>query len=205
LRRPISAGSGSTFNSLSRDHPRSRRSRLLVSFFQLSLGITVSELVAAKRKLIEQSFQLPLSGSPARMAAGREDEELSTPSLGITSIQIREMESKFDWVVLSTPSLGITEPDFGIFRLSAAFCRGTSSHKRFLRPLFGYIVSPLYKGFIRQISLYFCHLVHLVSSAKFEVQKLRKPQLLNMVPSADGFLGQNNPLTRVQAGTCKRR
>ena len=30
---------------------------------------------------------------------------------------------------LSTPSLGITEPDSGIFRLSAAFCRGTSSHK----------------------------------------------------------------------------
>ena len=29
---------------------------------------------------------------------------------------------------LSTPSLGITEPDSGIFRLSAAFCRGTSSH-----------------------------------------------------------------------------
>ena len=31
--------------------------------------------------------------------------------------------------VLSTPSLGITEPDSGIFRLSAAFYRGTSSHK----------------------------------------------------------------------------
>jgi hypothetical protein len=31
--------------------------------------------------------------------------------------------------ILSTPSLGITEPDSGIFRLSAAFCRGTSSHK----------------------------------------------------------------------------
>ena len=30
---------------------------------------------------------------------------------------------------LSTPSLGITEPDSGIFRLSAAFCRGTPSHK----------------------------------------------------------------------------
>jgi hypothetical protein len=32
-------------------------------------------------------------------------------------------------VGLSTPSLGITEPDSGIFRLSAAFCRGSSSHK----------------------------------------------------------------------------
>ena len=30
---------------------------------------------------------------------------------------------------LSTPSLGITEPDSGIFRLSAAFCRGAPSHK----------------------------------------------------------------------------
>jgi hypothetical protein len=30
---------------------------------------------------------------------------------------------------LSTPSLGITEPDSGIFRLSAAFCRGALSHK----------------------------------------------------------------------------
>jgi hypothetical protein len=29
---------------------------------------------------------------------------------------------------LSTPSLGITEPDSGIFRLSAAFCRGAPSH-----------------------------------------------------------------------------
>ena len=32
-------------------------------------------------------------------------------------------------ILLSTPSLGITEPDSGIFRLSAAFCRGTFSHK----------------------------------------------------------------------------
>jgi hypothetical protein len=32
-------------------------------------------------------------------------------------------------VRLSTPSLGITEPDSGIFRLSAAFCRGISSHR----------------------------------------------------------------------------
>jgi hypothetical protein len=30
---------------------------------------------------------------------------------------------------LSTPSLGITEPYSGIFRLSAAFCRGTLSHR----------------------------------------------------------------------------
>ena len=32
-------------------------------------------------------------------------------------------------IALSTPSLGITEPDSGIFRLSAAFCRGSPSHK----------------------------------------------------------------------------
>ena len=32
-------------------------------------------------------------------------------------------------LILSTPSLGITEPDSGIFRLSAAFCRGALSHK----------------------------------------------------------------------------
>jgi hypothetical protein len=30
---------------------------------------------------------------------------------------------------LSTPSLGITEPDSGIFRLSAAYCRGAPSHR----------------------------------------------------------------------------
>jgi hypothetical protein len=31
--------------------------------------------------------------------------------------------------LLSTSSLGIAEPDSGIFRLSAAFCRGAPSHK----------------------------------------------------------------------------
>ena len=75
---------------------------------------------------------------------------LSTPSLGITANAIELMnhlnavafnslsrdhyEAPEEAVVmttssLSTPSLGITEPDSGIFRLSAAFCRGTSSHK----------------------------------------------------------------------------
>ena len=53
-------------------------------------------------------FQLPLSGS-----------HLSSPSIF----------SVFLTSTLSTPSLGITEPYSGIFRLSAAFCRGTSSHK----------------------------------------------------------------------------
>jgi len=37
--------------------------------------------------------------------------------------------AKWVWGPLSTPSLGITEPDSGIFRLSAAFCRGAPSHK----------------------------------------------------------------------------
>ena len=53
---------------------------------------------------------------------------LSTPSLGITWVYEREEVEEF-LNRLSTPSLGITEPDSGIFRLSAAFCRGTLSHK----------------------------------------------------------------------------
>jgi hypothetical protein len=52
---------------------------------------------------------------------------LSTPSLGITVKVVRY--GRTENYILSTPSLGITEPDSGIFRLSAAFCRGTSSHK----------------------------------------------------------------------------
>jgi hypothetical protein len=51
---------------------------------------------------------------------------LSTPSLGITRFPEAVSISRR---YLSTPSLGITEPDSGIFRLSAAFCRGTLSHK----------------------------------------------------------------------------
>ena len=54
--------------------------------------------------------------------------ELSTPSLGITFLMPEGSEENLQ-LYLSTPSLGITEPDSGIFRLSAAFCRGTSSHK----------------------------------------------------------------------------
>ena len=53
---------------------------------------------------------------------------LSTPSLGITWNGWEVDETGFA-SFLSTPSLGITEPDSGIFRLSAAFCRGTPSHK----------------------------------------------------------------------------
>ena len=74
---------------------------------------------------------------------------LSTPSFGITesrskpssSLRLPSFNSLFRdhtfeagydlglQALLSTPSFGITEPDSGIFRLSAAFCRGTSSHK----------------------------------------------------------------------------
>ena len=52
---------------------------------------------------------------------------LSTPSLGITFKIV--VDDGYNYYMLSTPSLGITEPDSGIFRLSAAFCRGTLSHK----------------------------------------------------------------------------
>ena len=54
---------------------------------------------------VARYFQLPLSGS-------LESACYTTPAIN-----------------LSTPSLGITEPDSGIFRLSAAFCRGAPSHK----------------------------------------------------------------------------
>ena len=70
--------------------------------FQLPLS---GSRVCRRDSATWQSFQLPLSGSPA-------------------SELLLEL-----WSLLSTPSLGITEPDSGIFRLSAAFCRGTSSHK----------------------------------------------------------------------------
>jgi hypothetical protein len=54
---------------------------------------------------------------------------LSTPSLGITAEALVFTIRASDELILSTPSLGITEPDSGIFRLSAAFCRGAPSHK----------------------------------------------------------------------------
>jgi hypothetical protein len=55
----------------------------------------------------KEAFQLPLSGSHFKLPANTVDAA----------------------AILSTPSLGITEPDSGIFRLSAAFCRGTPSHR----------------------------------------------------------------------------
>ena len=61
---------------------------------------------APRLKIEIEVFQLPLSGSLS----------------GIALVHIALIR------ILSTPSFGITEPDSGIFRLSAAFCRGTSSH-----------------------------------------------------------------------------
>ena len=71
-----------------------------------SLGITLEEEPEAIEVEVE-NFQLPLSGSRVKTQRGL----------------------KHGFGILSTPSLGITEPDSGIFQLSAAFCRGTSSHK----------------------------------------------------------------------------
>jgi hypothetical protein len=56
------------------------------------------------------------------------EDELSTPSLGITQEILFNLKTLLE-TKLSTPSLGITEPDSGIFQLSAAFCRGAPSHK----------------------------------------------------------------------------
>ena len=80
-----------------------------------------------------QDFQLPLSGSLMfyrRRKVYLVMRFLSTPSLGITGSQEGE-GGRVRGIAedLSTPSLGITEPDSGIFRLSAAFCRGAPSHK----------------------------------------------------------------------------
>ena len=96
--------------------------------FQLPLS---GSLFSARQYMMRafSPFQLPLSGSqegPSDTTDSLRSPELSTPSLGITGSPAF-VEEKF--LELSTPSLGITEPDSGIFRLSAAFCRGTSSHK----------------------------------------------------------------------------
>ena len=96
-----------SFNSLSRDHGLRERPQegLEVRIFQLPLS--GSRARTASTTSSHFCFQLPLSGSHSILGE---------------SANIAGME-------LSTPSLGITEPDSGIFRLSAAFCRGASSHK----------------------------------------------------------------------------
>ena len=97
-----------TFNSLSRDH-----------------GAVVVVVVVGAVEV----FQLPLSGSPPH--EGRAGKNI------VPNFQLPLSGSQYVPILydparkkkLSTPSLGITEPDSGIFRLSAAFCRGTLSHK----------------------------------------------------------------------------
>ena len=127
------ANENSTFNSLSRDHIMST---------SLSAGLLDSKTFNSLSRDHCQYLQTKRYNCYAH---------LSTPSLGITcDIDVRKgnlvLYSTFNSLSrdhairmavrdlirregLSTPSLGITEPDSGIFRLSAAFCRGTSSHK----------------------------------------------------------------------------
>jgi hypothetical protein len=102
--------------------------------FQLPLSGSLGLLLwfGARQEFL---FQLPLSGSPLMIADVKQkllqrllQHLLSTPSLGITVVLPRVALGSHHRR-LSTPSLGITEPDSGIFRLSAAFCRGAPSHK----------------------------------------------------------------------------
>ena len=103
------AGAIITFNSLSRDHRAGfpGRAHLTFPIFQLPLSgsLAVPGIPEANVQVVD--FQLPLSGS-----------QILAPFL----LKVAKGD-------LSTPSLGITEPDSGIFRLSAAFCRGPLSHE----------------------------------------------------------------------------
>ena len=97
-----------------------------------SLGITelaridLHDILLRIGILSTPSLGITSADSYADMAAV-DGNQLSTPSLGITGIK-RVQERLLLGLFLSTPSLGITKPS-GIFRLSAAFCRGTPSHK----------------------------------------------------------------------------
>jgi hypothetical protein len=92
-----------------------------------SLGIT--EVIENRLRVLERETFNSLSRDH-RTCSGCPSwcRPLSTPSLGITGEPHFPRKGR-ETVVLSTPSLGITEPDSGIFRLSAAFCRGTPSHE----------------------------------------------------------------------------
>ena len=97
-----------TFNSLSRDHPKRT--------------ITLTATYVAFNSLSRDHKPV----SAVRNDLDSRGDDLSTPSLGITRELSIELANNLE---LSTPSLGITEPNSGIFRLSAAFCRGSPSHK----------------------------------------------------------------------------
>ena len=109
-------GRSSSFNSLSRDHTgpcRARGETPLGTFNSLSRDHLDEMQHVIQDALSMTNFQLPLSGS--------------------RQLGIRRQMTQIRTTRLSTPSLGITEPDSGIFLLSAAFCRGAPSHKRFLK------------------------------------------------------------------------
>ena len=148
-----------TFNSLSRDHRKSEtrqsiHQRKPATFNSLSRDHKVAKPVSGSTSH-PFHFQLPLSGSPrADQAASllpiiitfnslsRDHRQPIPPGSSLLPVitfnslsrdhACRAPTGELDDVErarLSTPSLGITEPDSGIFRLSAAFCRGTPSHK----------------------------------------------------------------------------
>ena len=97
-----------------------------------SLGITSHRAVGSLRRWASKDFQLPLSGSPFaffQLFFVFLFYNFQLPLSGSHSARLRESGRREEFDDLSTPSLGITEPDSGIFRLSAAFCRGTPSHK----------------------------------------------------------------------------
>jgi hypothetical protein len=96
-------------------------------------SLTVEEF---EREIQKRSynFQLPLSGSLGLLLwFGARQEFLFQLPLSGSPLMIADVKQKLLQRLLqhllSTPSLGITEPDSGIFRLSAAFCRGAPSHK----------------------------------------------------------------------------
>ena len=98
-----------TFNSLSRDHDNRHGGRGPKGEGAFN-SLSRDHLALASRLNLDKDFSF---NSLSR------DHRVSIVAVG----------GKYVLVELSTPSLGITEPDSGIFRLSAAFCRGTPSHK----------------------------------------------------------------------------
>ena len=122
------------FNSLSRDHRPRRVTKVpsiyIIEVFQLPLSGSRVERVCRVHFLMNKNLSTPSLGitTIVYLTRDRGGIVLSTPSLGITCGLLSNRAQKVQFM-LSTPSLGITEPDSGIFRLSAAFCRGTPSHK----------------------------------------------------------------------------